>query len=80
MSDEIYVNRLQPLETVKIVGFDKKEIFKEVVTIIKYEILTSTIGTTITSLRTRETTKENFHSKYLTRIELREEKLNDLGI
>jgi len=80
MSDEIYVNRLQPLETVKIVGFDKKEIFKEVVTIVKYEILTSTIGTTITSLRNRETTEENFHSKYLTRIELREEKLNDLGI
>lgn len=80
MSDEIYVNRLQPLETVKIVGFDKKEIFKEDVTIVKYEILTSTIGTSTSLTRTRETTSENFHSKYLTRIELREEKLNDLGI
>ena len=77
---EIYVNVLQPLETVEISEYSNKVIFGEEVVIVKYLILTSTIGAKITSLRTKETTEENFHMKYLTRENLRDNKLKELGI
>jgi hypothetical protein len=76
----LYINKLSPLETVEVTGFDKKIIFKEEVNIVKYKKLTSSIGVDVNYGSFNETTKENFLDKYSTKMDIREEKLKKLGI
>jgi len=85
----IYRNRFYRLQTVKIISTSYKDMMGmsgiESVEIIKYEILTDTIGCSYASdplSRTRiyDLTSEIFHETYVTLQDDRNEKLEKLGI
>ena len=80
MIGNLYINRLQPLETVIVTSVGQKEMWGREsmynVTIIHYEMITSSIGVNL-NIKSK-TTKHNFYEKYISREELRDDKLNQL--